>query len=176
MAKIRSVTYERLFTLTQYNNERISLTAEIEDKENPDIVFGKLFHKATQVHKFFAYYRSVLTQLDYAQEEIRRSESQLASIERGIEDQKISIAELTEKLKEGDLSDERMRHACAGQSLKSLNEQLEREKHNLAGRFKRKAELETFLSEIDKRVKEGNLTLENLKLPSLRLDTQDNED
>jgi septal ring factor EnvC (AmiA/AmiB activator) len=177
MVRIKTVTYERLFSLTNYNNEKISFTAELNEHEslNPDIVIGGLFHKVTEVHKFFAYYRTVLEYIDSSHARLQDYQHRISMTEKEIEDQKITIAEMTEKLKTGDLEDERMRHACAGTSLKELNRQLESEKNSFKTEAKRKKELDDFLQELDKRVQARNLTLKGLDLPNMRLDTQGNE-
>lgn len=113
MAKIKTVTYERLYSLSNYNNEKISFTATVDDGENQDIVLGQLFHKAMEVHKFFAYYRSVFQDVDRVCGRVHDYEVRIINIEREIENQKVTIAELAESLKKGEVT-EKMRHACAG--------------------------------------------------------------
>lgn len=169
------MTYERLFSLTNYNNEKVAFTAELSEGENPHIVLAGLFQKVTEVHKFFEYLRTVLGYIETSRGRLAEYQHRITTTEQEIEKQKISIAELSEKLKTGDLNDDRMRHACTGTSLKELTAQLEGWKKSLSAEAKHKTELENFLSELEKRTQAGNLTLKGLELPEMRTDMQDDE-
>jgi septal ring factor EnvC (AmiA/AmiB activator) len=176
VGQIKTVTYERLFSLTNYNNEKISLTASLDDGvTNADKVLGSLFLKVTEIHKFFAYFRTVLGYIENCRSRLEDAKSRLANVERAITEQKITLAELQEHIKKGDLDDARMRHACAGSSLQTLNDDKRHAEEYLASELKREKELHSFIAELQKHVKDGNLTLEGIDCPSMRLDTQDDE-
>jgi len=79
--KITTVRYERLFSLANYNNEKIAFEAIVqEEKENPDVVIGQLFLKVLAIEDTLAKYRALLQEADYADQAIRDQERHIANI------------------------------------------------------------------------------------------------
>ena len=76
--KIREIEYSRLFNLENYNNERITLRAEVPELEDPNKVMGELFFKVLQIENKFNQYRQ-------AEKMINRHISSLESYRRDLE-------------------------------------------------------------------------------------------
>lgn len=55
--EIKTVSVDKLFSLGNYNNERISLTADISKGESAEGVVAQLFLKITSIEDVFSMYR-----------------------------------------------------------------------------------------------------------------------
>ncbi|MEM3617282.1 MAG: hypothetical protein QXJ31_05150 [Candidatus Bathyarchaeia archaeon] len=76
--KIKEVRIEKLFSLENYNNERIGFVAEVEEGENADAVAGQLFLKIMNVEDCLQTYRDVLSDLLVASHREYETQCQIA--------------------------------------------------------------------------------------------------
>lgn len=165
--KIREVRFEKLFSLAKYNNERIGLTAEVEEGEDADKVVGELHFKILDIEDCLNAYRKVLEDLDYASDSFESKQSQILSLKEDAVNLKVKIAELLVAAEKGEV-DARMQHACSGQSYKDLQERIaryEKEAKELDESVQRLAEVK---QELRDRIKAGRFTLEGLTVPRVR--------
>ena len=161
--RIKEVQYQRLFTLGNYNNERIGFVAEVNENEDANKVLGELFFKVLDVEDCLETYRFLLRRLDSIEEQIVSTERDIARTQSRITELKITIDELVEKIKQGDY-DARLRHACETESLKELRKRLEDYTNLLKEQKKQRKELEEKLRELRNRIQNGNFSLEGLEI------------
>lgn len=64
MPKIKSISYERLFNLGNFNNEKIGFIAEFENNETPEQVFSFLKEKIEDAHIYSEKINSAKQMLD----------------------------------------------------------------------------------------------------------------
>jgi len=156
--KIKEVQYQRLFTLGNYNNERIGFVAEVDDNENADRVLGELFFKVLDVEDCLEAYRRLLEDRDRIEREINCVHHHIARLDRDISEMKVTIDELVEKIEKGDV-DAKLRHACETRSLKSLQEEREQETKRLEELTRKKNEIEKQIEVLKQNIKNGNFKL-----------------
>ena len=156
--KIKEVQYQRLFTLGNYNNERIGFVAEVDDNEDADKALGELFFKVLDVEDCLEAYRSLLEQRDRIELEINSIHHHIARLDRDISEMKVTIDELVEKIEKGDI-DAKLRHACETRSLKSLQEEREQETKRLEELTRKKNEIEKQIESLKQNIKNGNFKL-----------------
>ena len=161
--RIKEVQYQRLFTLGNYNNERIGFVAEVNENEDANKVLGELFFKVLDVEDCLETYRFLLRRIININEQIEHTERDIARTQSRIAELKVTIDELVEKIKKGDY-DARLRHACEPESLKTLNERLEDYKNLLEKQNRERKELQQKLNELAERIKNGNFSLEGLEI------------
>jgi len=155
--KIDRVEYSRLFNLENYNNERITLSAIVDGHEDPMKVMGTLIEKVNEIHEFLEFYRET-------KEAVYR-------VYRNIEDLRKERIRLTGQIEDikTRMEKERAREEpnyCFIQDMSKVLEQKLRELQHvntkLSEYFKLLSKQEKLLNELDKRIKEGNLSLEGL--------------
>lgn len=171
--EIKSVTVEKLFSLERYNNERIGLTANISEGENANKAVAQLFLQITGIEDVFAIYRKVIDQTEEAERKVNYYTSRVDNVKEEMAKMKISMEELTEIInKGGDVSDERLKHACHAKSYKDVKEQLEREQKTLADAQTQLTELKTLKDTIKSRIAEGVFNTDGLKVPYIRSESE----
>jgi len=161
---VKEVSYQRLFTIGNYNNEKIGLIATIPEGENPDKVIGQLCLKVFSLEEVLNTYRDMVTEVWHCKEQIQRHGDLVDNTESQIAKMKVDLAELDKALKEQREIDERLRHACSRQSYKSLKQSLENYKKDLEAwksRLKKAIMNQTILQD---RINEGNFTVEGMEL------------
>ena len=163
MVKVTEVHYERLFSLEKYHNEKIGFSAAIGKDESADKILSELFFKIAEVEDALQGYRGLEQEIIHMEHNVRSSEATIASREEQIENMKHTIDELLAKGEQGDV-DARLRHACETQSYKGLQEDLAKQKIELEEREKKLTALIKSKAELQKRIKEGNFSLEGLEL------------
>ena len=70
--KIKTVEYSRLFSIPDYQNEKISFVADLEEGENPAEVLLKLYNMAQNYHTFFSAFRKLISEMNSIQKDILR--------------------------------------------------------------------------------------------------------
>jgi hypothetical protein len=164
--EIKQVSVDKLFSLGNYNNERIGLTANLSDGEDAGKAIAQLFLQITGIEDVFAMYRRAI---DETEEATRRVESWKCRIENTkceLGKMKISMEELTAIIsKGGEVADERLQHACRSKSYKDVKEQLEKEQKHLADNEKTLIEIKTLKEELKRRISEGVFNTDGLSVP-----------
>ena len=162
--KVKEVQYQRLFTLGSYNNERIGFVAEVDGEEDAGKVLGELFFKVLDVEDCLEAYRRLLEEQNRIELKAKTVQQRIASLEKHISEMKITVDELVEKIKTGDI-DARLRHACETRSLKSLEEEKEENIKELKEITKEKNKIEKQLEVLRRNIKNGTFKLpKDLKL------------
>ncbi|HDN05539.1 MAG TPA: hypothetical protein ENF90_00915 [Candidatus Bathyarchaeota archaeon] len=162
--RIKEVRVEKLFSLEKYNNERFGFVAELAETDNPDKVFAELYQKILSIEDFLDAYRRVNDNIETVDRYITNTQHGITRIQTEIAELKVSIDELARLAEKGD-PDARLRHACDRRSLKSLNEDLERKKKELAHYIKVKKQLTEIKETLKKRFNSGNFSLEGIEFP-----------
>jgi len=88
--KIKSVRYERLFNVGDYQNETIGFIADVDEKENPNTAIAKLYDMVTKINRAMNELRRIAGRLQtleneeyycgslfYTEREIERTKRQL---------------------------------------------------------------------------------------------------
>lgn len=164
--KVKEVTYRRLFTLDDYNNETIGMIATVEEGENPDIVTGQLFQKVCGIEEVLETYRKLLDAEKRAASRLARAEGSVENIKQNIEQQKISLSELDAAIKSGDaVSQDRFRRACSARSIEDLNKDLEKAKTSARIAQQQLDKATKSKKDLKARISQGNFTVEGLELP-----------
>ncbi|MCD6402401.1 hypothetical protein J7L36_00900 [bacterium] len=156
--KIKEVQYQRLFTLGKYNNERIGFIAEVEENEDADEVLGQLFFKILDVEDCLEAYRRLLEEKDKMEYSINNVQHRIAYLSKQISEMKVTIHELVEKIQKGDI-DAKLRHACETRSLKSLQQEKEKETKRLEELIREKKEIEKYIEILKQNIKKGEFKL-----------------
>lgn len=166
--KITEVSYGRLFTLGEYNNERIHLRAIVEEEEDPNEVAGKLFINVLLLEHVFEKYRQVLAQIPYLEGRIDSTKGNIEGLDHRIQKMKVDLADLDRQLKAGGEIDDRLRHACSRQSLKELRENWKKdwEKLDILKEELEKAKLCQAM--IHERINDGNFSIDDLDFPDIK--------
>ena len=121
--RIKEISYERLFNLEDYNNERIRLVADIGEYEDWTKAYSELIFKVLAIHNALEIYRyscemvkKYLEQKMYYQKKIRQYEAEYKIAEE-------RVLKLKALLKEGreDLIEET---ACATRTLNRVKSDL----------------------------------------------------
>jgi len=167
--KVKEVLYHRLFTIGEYNNEKIGFRAEVGEDDNPDQVTGHLFIKVLKIEQVLSKYREMLSEVEHCKDQRERYQSLLDNTKIKADKMKIDLAEIKKKLDAGEDIDERLRHACSAQSYKSVREQIENYTEDLKAWDERLDKAIDNEAKLEKRIKEGNFTIEGTELPKTRL-------
>lgn len=171
--EIKTVTVDKLFSLGNYCNERIGFTANIAESEDPQAAAAQLFLKITQVEDFFNMYRQVIDETNRAENSIvhlkRRIENTTAEVGR----MKITIEELNATIAQGgDVTEERLNHACRSKSYKQVKEQLDRETTELSAYEQALTELKSLRDTLKGRIAQGVFNTDGLTVPQLRSESE----
>jgi len=161
---VKEVSYQRLFTLGNYNNEKIGIIATIGEGENPDKVIGQLCLKVFSIEEVLETYRDMVAEVFHCEEQVVRHQSLVETTENKIVKMKVDLAELGKALKEKREIDERLRHACSTQSYKSLKTTLETYKKDVEAWKKRLTKAKENQKILQQRIDEGNFTVEGMEL------------
>lgn len=112
--KITEIEYSRLFNLRDYNNERITLRAVIDENEDEKAMY-KLYIKVLELNKKFQTHRDILESISIKQSELksrykelkqadvskdRRKACRLMDIEEEIDMQKQRIKEIEKEIEQ----------------------------------------------------------------------------
>jgi chromosome segregation ATPase len=162
--RITEVRYEHLFTLGQYQNEKIGFSASVTKNENADQVLAALVLKVTEVEDCLEAYRMLSNEFDTCEHHVASTEKEIANREEEVARMKHTIDEIIALGDKVDV-DERLRHACDRQTYKASQENLVRLKAQLAEATKALTEASTKWAELKTRIKKGNFSLEGLDLP-----------
>ncbi len=166
--EIKTVGVDKLFSLGNYNNERISMTATVSEGENADSVVAKLFLKVTSIEDMFSTYRKIVDQTDDSERRIAMQNERVENLKREITDMKIKIDELNDIVnKGGDVSEERLNHACRSKSYKDLKEKLQSEQDQLSYYQTAFAKYKEIRDTIKQRITEGVFNTDGLDIPVL---------
>lgn len=166
---IKTVSVDKLFTLGNYCNERIGLTANVAEGESAELVASQLFLKITNIEDVFATYRNLISHIEMVEEQLHHSETQLTYSERELADMKISIDKLNEIIsKGGEVSDERLQHACKSKSYKDVKATVESNRESVESKRQLLADLKTIKTTIQDRITKGNFSLEGLDIPVIK--------
>lgn len=161
-----NVRYSRLFSLGNYQNEKIGFGTEVDEKD-ADTTLGLFFMKVIGIEKMLQRYRGALNDCEMTASNLMHTKRNISQKEQQISDMKIKIGEIARKLEKGELDDDevtdkRLRHACDARSLKQM-------KASLQDLWNRKDELEETLkksyeisAEIENRIKAGNFSLDGI--------------
>ena len=172
--QIKTVHYERLFTLGNYQNEKIGFSADLHKHDNAEAVLGQLFGKVTESEHFLCIFRNAIDEEESMSQRIDRQKCRVANSEQQIQQMKISMTELAEKLQKGTGDvDDHLRHACSGTSLKGLTAQLNLERQQLRGLLAHEEKLTEFILEINSRIGTGNFSAIGLSIPRLKPSFED---
>jgi predicted RNase H-like nuclease (RuvC/YqgF family) len=164
--EIKTVGVDKLFSLGNYNNERISMTANISEGENAEAVTAQLFLKITSIEDFFSMYRKVIDETDSVERQICHLNGRIEITQSELGKMKITLEELNEAInKGGDVTEERLNHACRSKSYKQVKEQLEREQAEREAYKKALDELKTLRSTLKERITKGVFNTDGLNVP-----------
>ena len=92
--KIKSVRYERLFNVGEYQNETIGFIADVEEKEKPEIALSKLYQMVTDANKSINKLREIANKLYSLQRDDGYYCSSIHYTEHEIERAKIHLSDL----------------------------------------------------------------------------------
>ena len=172
--QIKTVHYERLFTIGNYQNEKIGFSADLDKHDDAEAILGQLFGKVTESQHFLCIFRNAIDEEEYMSQRIDRQKARVANTEQQIQQMKISMTELAEKLQKGTGDvDDHLRHACTGTSLKDLTAQLNRERQQLRDLLAHEEKLTEFILEINSRIGTGNFSAIGLSIPRLKPSFED---
>ena len=71
--KVKTIEYSRLFNLSNYNNERISVVIELDDSDNEMQAWEQAYKKVMALHAFFEMHRAFLSAFSEAVEGVRNT-------------------------------------------------------------------------------------------------------
>lgn len=104
--KVRSIEYSRLYNLRDYNNERISLVADIEDNEKLGEAYFKLVKIVQGLHYALSLHREIIYAKKWALEELDEYHNKLKDATHRLDELKKKKAEFDckiEQLKAGEI-------------------------------------------------------------------------
>lgn len=162
---IKEVSYERLFSFGQYENEKVRMTATVDEGQTPTQVLGELVLKILGIEDVLGAYRDKIRTVDSERYQKAHAETSVSDTERHIDEMKVRIEDISARLARGELDvDGKLRHACDRESYKDLTVRLEQYKRQVAGSEK---VLELAINDRDllkKRIKEGNFDLQGISV------------
>ncbi len=166
---IKEVSYERLFSFGQYENEKIRMSATIDDGQTPEIVLGNLVTKISGIEDILQTYRELVKRVESSEYHLRQTNESVNQTETRIADMKVKIEEISAKLQRGELDvDDKLRHACDRQSYKDLKDQLTAEQNRLKEREKEFQDDCEQRDILKKRILAGNFDVEGVTIISPR--------
>jgi len=95
--KIRSISYERLFNLYDFNNEKFRFDAELGENENPKNCMTELAGMVIEIHDLFEEYRDLVRKLKNSEEQLAYTYKELESTETQLHKQQEKIHEMRAK-------------------------------------------------------------------------------
>ena len=75
--RVKEVVYSRLFTIGDFNNERIGFKVELDDNDDPERVLGLLVEKVLAIEDTLALYRELLRKVETYEKAIENAISSL---------------------------------------------------------------------------------------------------
>ena len=164
--KIKEVRFEKLFSLEKYHNERIGFVADVNDNDNPQKVAGELFFEIMNIEDCLNTYRNLLYHEGMLASEISNIEEGIARTKQHMAEMKTKVEELSAKIdKGGDVSEEKLRHACESKSYKQLKSELNERENSLSKANELFKQTVKATEELKNRIKKGNFSLEGIEQP-----------
>lgn len=166
--KVERACYERLFSLPDYNNEKIRLDAQVEEGETEEKIIGALFFKVLKMEECIEAYRTIQGKIERVFHVKENKKTTIRDLESNIADMKIQIQELQKQISKGEGIDEKLRHACSRQSYKGLKESLKQALIDLKELLEKEKLLIEAREKLRKRLQDGELSLEELQIPEVK--------
>ena len=156
--KVNRVFYQRLFTFSQYENERIGFDVELEDGDNAKQIIGNLFFEVMNIEEAFEAYRQTFSALANLADHIQHQQLHISRIKNNMDAKRATIDQLAERGTEGDV-EARLQRVCEMKSMESLKEDLARAEKRMREYLKRRGELRKIQENLKKQVKHGQFYL-----------------
>jgi predicted nucleic acid-binding Zn-ribbon protein len=110
------ISYSRLFTVGDYQNEKISISVEIDPAvNNADLKMVELFEKVTNIHKAFALYRFLFKKVENLEGDVDRDKNSISGT-------KAQITKIEDKIK---AAREKLEKAIAETDPEDLDEEMQ---------------------------------------------------
>lgn len=170
ISRITEVRYSRLFSIGDYENEKISLAMEIAPEDTAQKRLGELFMEVIDIEKMLETYRKTLQNVENRWAYLENSKRYIARTEAQIENKKVKIHEIAELLKKQTINqdeavEQRLRNACDTRTLRDLKRQLEMHKERFEKNKSDLEEAQRIQGELEKRISAGNFSLEGIEKP-----------
>lgn len=166
--KVERACYERLFSLPDYNNEKIRLEAQVGEGETGERVVGALFFKVLRIEECIEAYRSIHDRIAQVFDAKENQMDTIRHLETTIANMKVKIRELEKQISEGGEIDAKLRHACSRQSYKGLSESLKEAQADLEELCKKEKLLGEARENLRNRLQNGEFSLEGLQIPKVK--------
>jgi len=149
--KIRSVSYERLFNLHDFNNEKFAFHADLGEDEDPKNCMAELAGIVIEIHEVFETYREAVSKLAELEHQLFYEYQSLERTENAMHKQQDEIHKMRAK------GQDEYEIACFVKSLRQLREEKAQKEKTIKDLEGKIVEARAIRDSIRNRLKEGKL-------------------
>lgn len=162
--RVKEVRFEKLFSIGDFNNERIGFTVELAEDDDEKKVLGELYFRVVQIEECLQALRDIereVRSLEYEREDCELRVKASRSCVEALEEKLRLIMESSDERLKGFYESELKKHESELMELKTREDELRRINARLE-------ELKRAREELKGRIRDGEFTLKGIPVKPSR--------